>query len=148
MIRTAVAGDLPKILEIERDSTSAAHWSELEYAKAISSVVNRLVLIAERESQIVGFLVASTATSEWELENIAVSPSERQRGVGRELLMSLIERAQQAKATEIRQEIRASNLAAHRLGQCVGFVQEGRRRNYYRDPAEDALLFKYLVARP
>ena len=144
VIRSTLPEDLPQILQIERDSALAAHWPENEYAKAIAEG-NRLVLVAAYKSQIRGFLVASTATSEWELENIAVSPTARRRGIGHALMAALIERARQAKATEIRQEIRASNAAAQRLGQSMGFVQEGRRRGYYRDPLEDALLFKYLV---
>lgn len=146
VIRSPLPDDLPQIFQIERDSASAAHWPEATYSKAIAEA-NRLVFVAEYESQIRGFLVASTAASEWELENIAVSPMARRRGIGRALMSALIEHARQAKATEIRQEIRASNVAAQGLGQSVGFVQDGRRRGYYRDPMEDALLFKYLVDR-
>ena len=97
------------------------------------------------QSEILGFLVASVAIKEWELENIAVTPQAQRGGIGRALMMALIDRARQANATEIRQEIRASNTAAQKLGLSVGFIQEGRRRNYYRDPVEDALLFKHLL---
>ena len=55
------------------------------------------------------------------------------------------DRAKEAEAVEIRQEIRASNLAAQRLGQSAGFVETGRRNGYYRNPDEDALLFNYLL---
>ena len=58
---------------------------------------------------------------------------------------ALIDRAGESGASEIRQEIRASNAAAQRLGQSVGFVQRGRRKDYYRNPDEDALLFNYLI---
>ena len=146
-IRLARAEDLPSLLEIERDSPAAAHWQELDYRKAIAQS-ERLVLVAARDSRVLGFLVASVRREEWELENIAVAAPVRRRGVGRGLMLALIVRAQRAKAVEIRQEIRASNAVAQRLGQSVGFVEGGRRRNYYRDPAEDALLFKYLVEKP
>ena len=146
-IRLARAEDLASLLEIERDSPTAAHWQELDYRKAISQS-ERLVLVAARDSRVLGFLVASVATEEWELENIAVAAPARRRGVGRGLMQALIVRARRAKAVEIRQEIRASNAIAQQLGQSVGFVEEGRRRKYYRDPAEDALLFKYLVEKP
>jgi len=143
-IRLARAEDLPSLLEIERNSPAAAHWQELDYRNAMSGS-ERLVLVAAQDSRVLGFVVASVATEEWELENIAVAPAAQLRGIGRGLMQSLIARAWQAKAMEIRQEIRASNTIAQRLGQSVGFLQEGRRRNYYRDPTEDALLFKYLV---
>lgn len=146
-IRLARAEDLRSLLEIERDSQSAAHWQELDYGNAIAQA-ERLVLVAEAGSKLLGFLVASTATQEWELENIAVASAARRCGVGRALMLTLIASAQQAGAAEIRQEIRMSNKAAQGFGQSVGFVQEGRRRDYYRDPTEDALLFKYLVHTP
>lgn len=143
-VRTAEAEDLAKVVQIERECSSAAHWQETAYRKAVT-VDHRLLLVAECGEHLLGFLVASTATQEWELENIAVSPAVRRQGVGRALISTLINEAKSSKATEIRQEIRASNLAAQQLGQSVGFVQEGQRKGYYRDPTEDALLFKYLV---
>jgi len=145
--RTATSSDLPAILDIEQHSPAAAHWSSSHYHRALADP-KYLVLVAERGTQLFGFLVASIATLEWELENIAVAPTERRRGIGSELMNSLIARAQKQGASEIRQEIRASNLAAQRLWQAIGFEQEGRRNGYYREPAEDALLFKYLVKRP
>jgi ribosomal-protein-alanine N-acetyltransferase len=146
-IRAAVPADLAAILQIDRDSPTAAHWSESNYRQAIEQA-ERLVLVAEESEELLGFLVASTATAEWELENVAVSTLAQRQGVGRALLNGLIQRAKEAGASEIRQEIRASNLAAQRLGQAVGFVQQGRRKGYYRNPDEDALLFNYLLSGP
>ena len=143
-IRTAAIQDLESILEIERVCDTAAHWAESTYRNTIQQR-DRLTLVAEQSGQVLGFLVASTASQEWELENIAVAPGEQRRGIGRTLMITLIRSAQHEGASEIRQEIRASNSAAQLLGQSVGFIQEGRRKGYYRNPAEDALLFKYLV---
>ena len=147
VVRAAVPQDLARILEIDRDSPTAAHWSESNYRQAIEEA-ERLVLVSEESDEVLGFLVASTATAEWELENIAVATLAQRQGVGRALLNALIQRAKEASASEIRQEIRASNLAAQRLGQAVGFVQRGRRKGYYRNPDEDALLFNYLLLGP
>jgi ribosomal-protein-alanine acetyltransferase len=146
-VRAAVPADIGAIMRIERDSPTASHWTETDYTRAIAQS-DRLVLVSEESGKISGFLVASTATIEWELENIAVAPSGRRRGSGRALMAALIRRARQAGAGEIRQEIRASNLAAQRLGQSVGFLQTGRRKGYYGNPDEDALLFNYLVRVP
>ncbi|HWC18760.1 MAG TPA: ribosomal protein S18-alanine N-acetyltransferase [Terriglobales bacterium] len=132
------------IVQIERQSPTSAHWQISEYESAIGTS-SRLMIVAEEGAHLLGFLVASTATLEWELENIAVAPAERHRGIGRSLMNALIASAQAGGALEIRQEIRASNLAAQRLGHELGFAQEGRRPGYYCDPDEDALLFKYLV---
>jgi ribosomal-protein-alanine N-acetyltransferase len=147
VVRAAVPQDLPRILRIDRDSPTAAHWPESDYQQAIEQAERR-VLVAEESDEVLGFLVASTATTEWELENIAVSTLARRQGVGRALVNALIQRAKEAGAGEIRQEIRASNLAAQCLGQAVGFVQQGRRKSYYRNPEEDALLFNHLLSKP
>ena len=146
-IRVASSSDVTAILQIDRDSPTAAHWPESSYRAAINQA-ERLALVAEESGQVLGFLVASIATAEWELENIAVSGAAQRQGIGRALLKVLIDRARQAGTAEIRQEIRASNLGAQRLGQSVGFVQRGRRPSYYHDPEEDALLFNYLVRPP
>lgn len=144
LVRQATLADLPAVLAIERASTTAAHWPESHYASAIGSPA-RLLLLAEASSEILGFVVAHTAVPEWELENIAVQPRARRRGVGRALMNALIDAAKAAGATEIRQEIRASNLPAQKLGQSCGFLQEGRRSGYYSQPVEDAMLFKFMV---
>lgn len=143
-IRSATEADLLAILRIQRDSSTAAQWPEGNYKEAIRQDT-RLVLVAEEPGQLMGFLVSSRATDEWELENIAVSPSWRRQGIGRALLEALIRQAQDSGASEIRQEIRASNLAAQQIGQAVGFVPVGRRKGYYQNPEEDALLFNYLL---
>ena len=107
--------------------------------------MGKLFLVAEREHSVLGFVIVSTLIQEWELENIAVLPAARRQRIGSALMRAIISAGQRAGATEIRQEIRASNLAAQGMGQQVGFIQDGCRPGYYRDPPEDALLFKYLV---
>ena len=152
-VRLATAKDLISVFGIAHASSSAAHWANSEYERALSSG-ERVFLVAERvtgeaaEHEIVGFLLTSTATQEWELENIAVSPAARRSGIGRALMNALIQHARPSGAVEIRQEIRASNTAAQNLARAVGFLAEGRRKGYYRDPREDALLFRYLVPKP
>src|SRR6185437_10570183 len=129
-----------------RASPAAAHWPDFEYTSAVDSPA-RLLLVAEQNSQVVGFAVAFTAIAEWELENIAVHPGSREQGIGRVLMTALIEAAKAAGATEIRQEIRASNLPAQRLAQSCRFAQEGKRAAYYREPVEEAILFKFIMVR-
>jgi [ribosomal protein S18]-alanine N-acetyltransferase len=147
VIRFANATDLEALIDIEQRSPEAAHWTRATHMSAIADRA-RLVLVAEDEANIAGFLMASKATDEWELENIAVAPERRRQGIGRALMAELISQARQAGAVEIRQEIRASNLAAQSLGRSAGFQRDGRRPAYYSNPTEDALLFKYLLNRP
>ena len=145
VIRDARPADIAAIVAIAGDSPSASHWPYSHYESALFQP-GYLMLVAELQpSEVVGFLLASTAIEEWELENIAVSAGARRSGVGRALMTALIESARRGKATEIRQEIRESNTAAQRLGLSMGFAQQGRRSDYYVNPIEDALLFKHLL---
>ena len=114
-VREARQDDAPIVVHAERASSTAAHWPETAYQNAVEQA-KRMVLVAEVYGEVAGFLVASTAAAEWELENIAVQPEAQQQGIGRALVDALIERARAAGAAEIRQEIRASNQAALRLG--------------------------------
>ena len=88
-----------------------------------------------------GFLVAQCGGPEWELENLAVLPALRRRGVGAALLATLLEEAGARHAERILLEVRASNQSAIRLYAQAGFQLLARRRGYYQNPTEDALLF-------
>jgi ribosomal-protein-alanine acetyltransferase len=88
----------------------------------------------------IGFLVASVAAPEAELETIAVAAEGRRRGVGSLLLGALLEALRRAQVTELRLEVRASNQAALRFYRAQGFAETGRRPRYYANPEEDAVL--------
>ena len=94
-----------------------------------------------REAFACGFLVAQCGGPEWELENLAVLPVSRRRGVGAALLATLLEEARARHAERILLEVRASNQSAIRLYAQAGFQLLARRRGYYQNPTEDALLF-------
>jgi ribosomal-protein-alanine N-acetyltransferase len=91
----------------------------------------------------VGFLIAVVVEPEAELESIAVA--RQRRGTGRRLMQALVEQLEQAGVTRIFLEVRASNQAARGLYQALGFSETGRRRAYYADPVEDAVLMSRPV---
>ncbi len=149
-IRAANFADIPRILELERSSAQAAHWTEKQYHGFLGSKVSpaRLVLVAEQETEsllLVGFLVAQYVAAEWELENIVVAPTERQKGVGKRLLEALLASAREANSVAVFLEARESNGAARRLYEKAGFQQVGRRKNYYATPPEDAVLYRLTL---
>jgi len=142
-IRQSVPFDLEAILHIERANESAAHWSEDAYLLIWTDLETpRIAYVAEREGEILGFVVGHEIAGEWELENIAVAISAKRQGIGRELAQRLIATAQIADGTRIYLEVRASNLAALHLYKVLGFEHIGSRENYYSNPQEDALLFE------
>src|SRR6266852_4725958 len=138
VIRSAAVDDVPAILAIERQAPSAAHWTAEQYKKLVGSGV---VLVAEEAGSLCGFISAKAVAGEWEIENVVVSAEFLRRGIADELLRQLIQRAQNEAASTILLEVRESNLPARRLYERRGFRDVGRRRAYYSDPVEDAILY-------
>jgi ribosomal-protein-alanine acetyltransferase len=143
-IRQAVFQDIHRLIEIAAHSATAAQWSELEYHKlfAPESMQNRVALVAE-EGQVMGFIVGRQIGPEWEIENIAVTGSARRRGLGTRLLGEFMVLVRSRGGREIFLEVRESNLAARALYEKWAFVETGRRKQYYGNPADDALILKF-----
>ena len=160
-IRPATLEDLPRILEIERATQTAAHWTENDYRAAISGTEPRrrtdvlemddtdsmLVQFADEsrfapEPGIQGFLVAQIVDHELEIENVVIAQGLRRFGLGSLVLERLLKDSKNEGITRIFLEVRESNSAAIRLYEKAGFVRTGKRKSYYRDPDEDALLLE------
>jgi ribosomal-protein-alanine N-acetyltransferase len=147
-IRHMSAGDIGCVLKLAEESPDAPHWTASAYLEAIDPDHRplRVALVAtdaqaDAQSQgPIGFLVASLVAPEAELETIVVAARGRRRGVGSLLLGSLVETLRGMQATELRLEVRASNQAALGFYRAQGFRETGRRRRYYADPEEDAVL--------
>jgi len=141
-IRRGTTDDLDQVMALARDAETAPHWQAADYHAIFHS--HRLLLVAERVSQIIGFVVAHDIAGEWELENIAVAPSRRRSGIGKVLVEALIAEASKDATKSILLEVRESNTAAKLLYERCGFHQYGRRRGYYSNPSEDGLLYRFL----
>lgn len=133
------------MIELESRCDTAAHWSESQYRELFldQPTTARIALIAERQEkpEFLGFLVARYIAPEWELENIVVAPEVRGKGVGTRLTQALVAQAQQANSDSIFLEVRESNSPARRLYEKLGFRETGRRKAYYSNPQEDAVLY-------
>src|ERR1700723_264113 len=146
-IRHATAADIPDLMALERDAATAAHWSMKQYETALSAEVpSRVVLIIEEETVVRGFIVGRTLASGWEIENIVVAGSARRRGFGAHLLGEFLRRAREQGGDTVFLEVRESNLAARRLYEGGTFVESGRRRLYYQEPEEDAIVYQLGLA--
>ena len=141
-IRSAALNDVPAILAIEQQALGAAHWTAEQYQELVGSGV---VLVAkdaaEEAGQLCGFVCAKAVAGDWEIENVVVAAAFVRRGIANELLRNLIQRAAGEAASAILLEVRELNLPARRLYGKHGFREVGRRRGYYRDPMEDAILY-------
>ncbi|HSA91549.1 MAG TPA: ribosomal protein S18-alanine N-acetyltransferase [Terriglobales bacterium] len=143
-VRPATVADLAAMLAIERALPTSAHWPEGEYRRMFDEDPDRprLVLVAEEDAEVVGFVVARGAAGEWELENVAVAASAQRRGFGSLLVQALLYRLSALGAAAVFLEVRESNHAARRLYERHEFLLSGRRRAYYQDPPEDAVLYR------
>lgn len=152
-IRLAQESDLPQLTALSESAGEAAHWTRQQWLDIFHSQnPPRLAWIAEAwatefkiepEVRAIGFLVAQNGGPEWELENIAVLPEFRRKGVACGLLSALLAQARSLRAERILLEVRASNHAAIRLYHASGFQSLARRREYYRNPPEDAIILQY-----
>ncbi|MGI6157018.1 MAG: ribosomal protein S18-alanine N-acetyltransferase [Saccharofermentanales bacterium] len=145
-MRSAEADDLDALLAIERE-VFADPWSRtsMEDALAPTSVVQTHVMASEGTGEVVAFLMARDIIDAWEVINIAVRPAFRRRGLGRALMTGALEAAARRGCTTWLLEVREGNTAARALYRQLGYVDVGRRPDYYRHPTEDAIL---MTGRP
>jgi ribosomal-protein-alanine N-acetyltransferase len=147
---------VPSLKSLERQCATAAHWTEAQYRQAFQGErMERLVLVAEGSEPIasgpdagggvLGFLVARHFAPEWELENIVVVPSARRKGLGNRLLNALFTAARETNSASVFLEVRESNASARTFYEKAGFEQSGRRKSYYTDPLEDAVLYRQTL---
>ena len=151
-IRPATSADLPAMMALEKHAATAAHWSVDQYdALYQSASPDRIALILqegkqEEEAQVQGFIIARVVGVEWEIENIAIAGPARRRGLGASLLGELLALARAQGAESVFLEVRESNRAARALYEKCSFTESGRRKKYYKDPEEDAVLYRIAFA--
>jgi ribosomal-protein-alanine N-acetyltransferase len=141
-----VPGDLPAVAALERASYPFP-WSEGIFRDCLR--VGYLCRVAEVDGAIAGYGVVAMGAGEAHLLNLCVREDLRGRGIGRNMLRLLVERARQAGMEAVFLEVRPSNPKAIALYASEGFVQVGLRKGYYQAAGgrEDALVLKLdLVA--
>ena len=150
-IRRAVPVDLAAILRIERASF-VDPWTEDSLATALS-LDRMLVLVADEGGEalgdgaasLVGYVVALVVAPEAEIADLAVAPGARRRGIGQALLTRALDELREAGVRAVHLEVRESNLPARTLYESTGFRAVGRRKGYYRQPVEDALVLARAI---
>ena len=146
------ARDLGAVIAIAAAVPTAPHWPPSEFARMLTVIaeaplrrgawVAELVDVVKEEAErrVQGFAMASHTAGTAELEAVVTAPGSRRRGIGAALLAAAAAWGREAGAERLLLEVRASNLDALRLYLRHGFVQDGIRAAYYRNPEEDAVL--------
>jgi [ribosomal protein S18]-alanine N-acetyltransferase len=161
-VRPAKPSDLPRLVEIASHSATAAQWNQAEYFKLFATeqpdarplanpqiadpnikTQHRTALVVEQLETVVGFIVGRQVEDEWEIENIAVTGAARRCGLGSRLVGELLDLVRSRGGKSVFLEVRESNRAARSLYEKWAFLEVGRRKMYYQNPAEDALILKF-----
>jgi ribosomal-protein-alanine N-acetyltransferase len=140
-VRGCEQRDIPAILTLERECAEAPQWGEAFWRNGFpGDAALRGVFIAEIDEQVCGYSVAAIAVDIGELQSVVVSSGARRNGVGLALCERAMEWARNKRAKSIELEVRESNAVALSLYKRLGFVEQGKRPKYYREPVEDAVL--------
>ena len=137
-VRDMQVSDLPSVMVIERASFTSP-WSEDSILSDLysSQSMTRVALINE---DIAGYFIARQVIDEGQLLDIAVKAECRQQGIAALLMKDLISGLRMKGVVKLFLEVRAGNGAAIRLYGKSGFTTISTRKNYYKNPVEDAYI--------
>ena len=116
-------------------------WSENSVASELNNPLS-FWLVALEGDRVAGYVGSQTVVGETDMMNVAVHPDFRRRGVAEALILALVEELKAMDSHCLTLEVRASNAPAIALYEKMGFSQIGLRKNYYRNPREDALILR------
>ena len=137
------AAHLDEVAAIESDCFSHP-WSRRSLESELQNETSRF-LVAVEDGKVIGYIGMSAVIDEGYLFNAAVDSHYRKKGVGSALVRELVTWCQKHDFAFLTLEVRESNAPAIALYSRFGFVRVGERKNYYSDPAENALLMtKYF----
>jgi ribosomal-protein-alanine N-acetyltransferase len=136
-IRRLTYADLPQVIAVERRAFGTP-WSLAMFVLELSKP-SGICLAALREGRIVGYMVCSRYNVVWHVMNVAVDDRLRRGGIATALIERLFAIAD-VPGEQYTLEVRTSNHAAISLYERFGFRAAGRRRGYYHDNREDAVI--------
>ena len=143
VLRGMTLDDVPAVAAIDRRSFPLP-WSENSFRSDLSSNPAAHLLVAEHAGnggpRIAGYAGYWLVVDEAHLSTLAVETELRRRGIGERILRAAMEHAARQGAEMMTLEVRVSNEPARRLYEKLGFQVVGRRRHYYKDNLEDAIL--------
>ena len=116
-------------------------WSEKSVASELTNPLS-LWLVAMDGERLAGYVGSQSVLGESDMMNVAVHPDYRRKGIAEALCNVLIEALKKKENHCLTLEVRASNEPAKALYEKLGFIQVGLRKNYYRNPKEDACILR------
>lgn len=132
---------IPQIVALEQLCFSDP-WSSLAFHSELHNLLSLWLVAVDDDQCLMGYIGSQTVMDETDIMNVAVSPQYRKQGVATALIESLCNVLKDKGVKKLSLEVRQSNMNAISLYQKLGFVQIGQRKNYYRNPKEDALILQ------
>ena len=139
-ITTMTSAHVAQIAAIEKLCFSDP-WSENSVASELENRLS-LWLVALDGDTVAGYVGSQSVLDEADMMNVAVHPDFRRQGIAEALVSGLVEHLKAMGSHCLTLEVRASNAPAIALYEKLGFAEIGRRKNYYRNPREDALILR------
>ncbi len=138
-IRKMTMDDIPAVVQLDQISFSLP-WPERSFRFEVTTNPAARCWVAEVDERVVGMVVAWLMVDEIHIATIATHPDFRRQGIARRLLSHTLWRALDEGAQSSFLEVRESNLAAQEMYRQFGYEVAGRRKRYYKDNDEDAIL--------
>jgi ribosomal-protein-alanine N-acetyltransferase len=139
-IAKMTADHVSQVAELEKICFSDP-WSEKSVASELTNPLS-LWLVAVEDDRVAGYVGSQSVMGESDMMNVAVHPDFRRQGVAEKLVLELVAALAKKDNHCLTLEVRASNAPAISLYEKLGFAQIGLRKNYYRNPKEDALILR------
>jgi len=143
MIRDFHPADLQAVHKLLSGIPEVAHWSADDLR--LGSGKDFCTRVLEDDGVIEGMVAFRIVADEAEILNLAVDSRRRRHGIGSSLMEDAIEQCIATGVKKIFLEVRESNGGARKFYSHLGFTENGRRRQYYRQPVEDALVLVRTV---
>lgn len=140
-IRQMTLDDVPVVIQLDKISFSLP-WPERSFRFELTDNPASRCWVAEVDHTVVGMIVAWLLAGEVHIATIATHPDFRRQRIASRLLSHTLSQAREEGARSSFLEVRDSNLAAQEMYRKFGYEVAGRRKRYYRDNDEDAILMK------
>lgn len=139
VIRPMTAEDIPTVIDLDQRSFSLP-WPERSFRFEVTENPASRCWVAELDGRVVGMIVVWLLVDEAHVATLATHPDYRRQGIGKRLLAHALRQMLAEGAESSFLEVRESNVAAQEMYRKFGYVPTNRRRRYYKDNDEDAIL--------
>lgn len=139
-IRRMEKTDLSQVMEIEAEAYGEHHWSKESFCNELENNLSRYYSAVDKDGKLLGYLGAWFIFEEAHITTVAVRKENKKQGIANLLMLNLFDACYENMIKYVTLEVRVSNLPALGLYAKWGFKDVGKRKGYYQDNNEDALI--------